>query len=82
MYICIEKKKTVYIGSGTIRCFRHPLGTLECIHGGKGGAIIMGILQRGTQVERPEKDESVLSMNKWFKASDEEQLACKFPEII
>lgn len=42
----------------------------------------MGILQRGTQVERPEKDESVLSMNKWFKASDEEQLACKFPEII
>lgn len=46
------------------------------------GAIIIGIFQRGTQVERPGKDESALSMNKWFKDSDEEQFASKFPEII
>lgn len=49
---------------------------------GVKGTLIIGMFQRGTQVERPEKDESMLSMNKWFQASDEEQLVCKFPEIV
>lgn len=60
MYICIEKKYSIYRVRYYL-LFQASTGELGMYPWGRE-TIIIGIFQRGTQVERPEKDESVLSM--------------------